>query len=36
MLMREIAYAVRGFLTVRNDSQRVPLNGSLTVHADPD
>jgi hypothetical protein len=32
--MREIAYAVRGFLTVRNDSLRVPLRGSLTVHAD--
>ena len=33
--MREIAYAVRGFLTVRKDSLRVPLNGSLTIHADP-
>ncbi len=33
--MREIGYAVRGFLTVRNDSVRVPLSGSLTVHADP-
>ena len=32
--MREIGYAVRGFLTVRNDSVRVPLSGSLTVHAD--
>lgn len=32
--MREIAYAVRGFLTVRNDSVRVPLSGSLTVHVD--
>jgi hypothetical protein len=32
--MREIAYAVRGFLTIRNDSVRVPLSGSLTVHAD--
>jgi hypothetical protein len=32
--MREIAYAVRGFLTVRNDSVRVPLSGSLTVQAD--
>lgn len=32
--MREIAYAVRGFLTVRNDAVRVPLNGSLTVDAD--
>jgi hypothetical protein len=36
MLMREIAYVVRGFLTVRKDSLRVPLSGSLTVHADPD
>jgi len=34
--MREIAYAVRGFLTVRRDSLRVPLAGSLTVHADQD
>jgi hypothetical protein len=34
MPMREIAYAVRGFLTVRNDSVRVPLTGSLAVHAD--
>ena len=34
--MREIAYAIRGFLTVRKDSLRVPLSGSLTVHADPD
>ncbi len=32
--MREITYAVRGFLTVRNDSLHVPLRGSLTVHAD--
>jgi hypothetical protein len=32
--MHEIAYAVRGFLTVRNDSVRVPLSGTLTVHAD--
>jgi hypothetical protein len=32
--MHEIAYAVRGFLTVRDDSVRVPLSGSLTVHAD--
>lgn len=36
MFMREIAYAVRGFLTVRKDSLRVPLSGSLTVHADQD
>ena len=34
--MREIAYVVRGFLTVRKDSLRVPFSGSLTVHADPD
>lgn len=34
--MREIAYVVRGFLTVRKDSLRVPLSGSLAVHADPD
>lgn len=34
--MREIAYAVRGFLTIRRDSLRVPLSGSLTVRADPD
>jgi len=33
--MREIAYEVRGFLTVRRDSLRVPLSGSLVVHADP-
>jgi hypothetical protein len=32
--MREIAYAVRGFLTIRDDSLRVPLRGSLAVHAD--
>ena len=34
--MTEIKYAVRGFLTVRRDSLRVPLSGSLAVHADPD
>ena len=34
--MREIAYVVRGFLTVRGDSLRVSLSGSLTVRADPD
>lgn len=34
--MHEIAYAVRGFLTVRRDSLRIPLNGSLAVHADLD
>jgi hypothetical protein len=32
--MREIAYAVQGFLTVRKDSVRVPLSGSLMVRAD--
>lgn len=34
--MREIGYAVRGFLTVRKDSVRVPLRGSLALRADPD
>lgn len=34
--MHEIAYAVRGFLTVRKDSMRVPLNGSLALRADLD
>jgi hypothetical protein len=33
---REFAYEVRGFLTVRRDSLRVPLGGSLTVDADQD
>jgi hypothetical protein len=33
--MREITYAVRGFLTVRKASWRVPLTGSLAVRADP-
>jgi hypothetical protein len=33
--MREITYAVRGFLTVRKASLRVPLTGSLAVRADP-
>lgn len=32
--MHEITYSVRGFLTVRKDSLRVPLNGSLAVRAD--
>jgi hypothetical protein len=36
MLMREIAYTVRGFLTVRRDSLRVPLHGSLAVRVDTD
>ena len=34
--MQEIAYQVQGFLTVRRNSLRVPLSGSLAVHADPD
>ena len=34
--MQEIAYVVRGFLTVRKDSSRVPLSGSLAVQADLD
>ena len=34
--MPEITYAVRGFLTVRKNSLRVLLSGSLGVHADPD
>jgi len=34
--MSEIAYEVRGFLTVRRDSLRVPLSGSLAVYAEPD
>ena len=34
--MREITYDVRGFLTVRRDSVRVPLRGSLALRADPD
>jgi hypothetical protein len=33
-VMREVGYRVRGFLTVRKDSLRVPLNGSLTLHMD--
>ena len=33
--MGDIEYEVRGFLTVRRDSLRVPLRGSLTVRADP-
>ena len=34
--MHEIAYDVRGFITVRHDSSRVPLRGSLAVRADLD
>ena len=33
--MLQIAYTVRGFLTVRRDSARVPLSGSLAIRADP-
>lgn len=33
--MSEIAFTVRGFLTVRRSSVRIPLRGSLTIHADP-
>lgn len=33
--MSEIAFAVRGFLTVRRSSLRIPLRGSLAVRADP-
>jgi hypothetical protein len=33
--MREIAYTVRGFLTIRRDSLRVPLRGSLALRAEP-
>ncbi len=36
MFMHEIAYAVRGFLTVRKDSLRIPLSGSLAIRADLD
>jgi hypothetical protein len=35
MRMDEIGYSVRGFLTVRRDSLRVALRGSLALHADP-
>lgn len=34
--MHEVVYAVRGFLTVRADSMRVPLSGSLALRADLD
>jgi len=30
--MSEIAFAVRGFLTVRRSSLRIPLRGSLFIH----
>jgi hypothetical protein len=32
--MNEFAYTVRGFLTIRRDSVRIPLSGSLVVRAD--
>jgi hypothetical protein len=35
-LVHEIAYAVRGFLTVRSSPLRIPLSGSLAVRADLD
>lgn len=34
--MREIIYTVRGFITARGKSLRVPLRGSLTLQADTD
>ena len=34
--MQEIAYTVRGFLTVRGSSLRVALSGSLALRADKD
>jgi hypothetical protein len=33
--MDEIAYQVRGFLTIRGNSLRVPVSGSLMVRTDP-
>jgi hypothetical protein len=33
--MSEIAFAVRGFLTVRRSSLRIPLRGSLAIRAEP-
>jgi hypothetical protein len=33
--MPEIAFVVRGFLTVRRSSLRIPLRGSLAIHAGP-
>ena len=32
--MRELRYAVAGFLTIRKDSVRVPLKGTLALRAD--
>ena len=34
--MHEIAYTVQGFITVRHDSERLPLRGSLAIRADLD
>jgi hypothetical protein len=34
--MHEIAYDVRGFITVRHDSERLPLRGSLAIGVDRD
>ena len=34
--MQELAYSVRGFLTVRGSSLRVALSGSLALHVDKD
>jgi hypothetical protein len=34
-MMGDIEYEIRGFLTVRRDSLRVPLRGSLTVRVVP-
>jgi hypothetical protein len=36
VLVHEIAYAVQGFLTVRRNSLRVRLDGSLALRADPE
>lgn len=33
--MPEIACTVRGFLSVRRSSLRIPVRGSLAIHADP-
>ena len=34
--MHEITYDVRGFITLRHDSERLPLRGSLAIRADLD
>jgi hypothetical protein len=36
MLVHDVTYDVRGFITVRRDSQRLPLRGSLAIGLDPD